>query len=204
MFWTQGLAASSSGKTPSRWMPISEIWRVSGERGGFRRHSLTESDPLPNESELTHRHALLYIPQCGYPASAAVQIPFYFTSSLYIINTISRLAILTTQGHEHKIPRVRRFTTFIMSILSISPRNSQTDAPRDRNIVVPASGKSSTPFPMQAHQDGEESSEVWDMQPEAEALRAQRTVRRKKSSFDLRDVFKNGGVVPTPSLVSML
>ena len=91
-----------------------------------------------------------------------------------------------------------------MSILA----HTHASAPRNR-IVAPAPGagieKSSTPFPSSGDADPD-GCHGWGMQPEvdAETRRAQRTVRRKKSSFDLRDVFKNGGALPVVRAVSML
>ena len=59
--------------------------------------------------------------------------------------------------------------------------------------------QSDTPFPRQ-------SSSSESLHDDHGSAPTQRTVRRKKSSFDLRHVFKNGGVVPAPAAhaVSML
>lgn len=76
--------------------------------------------------------------------------------------------------------------SIVSHIPAVAPQDRHSDATDD---------KSSTPFPSQGP-DGD-VEEVW-VNPD------QRTVRRKKSSFDLRDVFKNGGVVPTTSSVSVL
>ena len=81
-----------------------------------------------------------------------------------------------------------------MSIHAIAS-HTPAPAPRDRH-PAPADDKSTTPFPSQGQDDAEEA---WAANPDP-----QRTVRRKKSSFDLRDVFKNGGIIPTSSAVSAL
>ena len=72
-------------------------------------------------------------------------------------------------------------------------RSTITRAPDVRKI------QNTTPFP--SHGDAETYA-AWEAQ--ADAQRTPRTVRRKKSSFDLRDVFKNGGVIPSQTAVSML
>ena len=56
-------------------------------------------------------------------------------------------------------------------------------------------------FPSDGAEPAAPGPEYWD----GRAPRPLRTVRRKKSSFDLRHVFKNGGVVaPASHAVSML
>lgn len=69
---------------------------------------------------------------------------------------------------------------------------------------APPAEKGGIAFPTAAHDDAAGSApEYWDGRAPPPQ---HRTVRRKKSSFDLRHVFKNGGVVPAPAAhaVSML
>ena len=99
---------------------------------------------------------------------------------LHLYDLHDRIGTLTTSLAAHY---------YIMSILSQSFEAS----PRARNSSPsPSSGKNSHPFPAQPALEGGDS---WDVSPETRHI--PRTVRRKKSSFDLRDVFKNGGVLPS-------
>jgi hypothetical protein len=50
-------------------------------------------------------------------------------------------------------------------------------------------------FPTSSHDAPESPAEYWDGRTATRGA-VQRTVRRKKSSFDLRHVFKTGGIVP--------
>ena len=60
---------------------------------------------------------------------------------------------------------------------------------RSRTVVRANTPITTEPVPFPPHGEASETFASWQG--------TQRTVRRKKSSFDLRDVFKNGGVIPT-------
>ena len=180
--WPSGLCAGVS--TSSGWVQQ-------------RRH-----DPLPNESEITllsrpvyntvqvrvaalqpqshRRRPTIYVPRPHYTPDAP--------------DCLCTLYDLHEYPSQHQRLSPHFITNLTMSILSQTYETS----PRARHSApaLTSSGKNSTPFPAQP---GGAESEAWDHPPEAS--HSQRTVRRKKSSFDLRDVFKNGGVLrPSPSV----
>ena len=65
-----------------------------------------------------------------------------------------------------------------------------------------APGGCSIAFPSSGHAEDEHepAAEYWDGRS---AKPAHRTVRRKKSSFDLRHVFKTGGIIPNAPATSV-
>ena len=86
-----------------------------------------------------------------------------------------------------------------MSIQTHAPKHPH---PHPHAPALPHAG-GTIAFPACSPADEEHAAEYWDGRGEKPK---HRTVRRKKSSFDLRHVFKTGGVIPNApqSSVSVL